>query len=66
MTSEEDYERALLDAEKELKAAERADQVRNVWRKHFGTLGHRTLGRLLLGRPAGELLERRAEREQQD
>jgi hypothetical protein len=63
VTSEEDYERALLDAEKELKAAERADQVRNVWRKHTGTLGHRTLGRLLLGRSAGELLERRAERE---
>ncbi len=61
-----DYEESLLAAERELKAAQTADDVREAWRKHFGTLGHRTLGRLLLGRPASELLERRQTRAERD
>ncbi len=57
-----DYEDSLRAAESELRAAQTADDVREAWRKHFGALGHRTLGRLLLGRPASELLERRDRR----
>jgi hypothetical protein len=54
-----DYEMTLREAEKELHAARTADDIRNVWKKHIGTLGHRTLGRLLLGRRAAELLAKR-------
>lgn len=59
MTSTVDFDAALRDAERELREAQTADDVRRIWRKHFGTLGHRSLGRLLMGRSAGELLERR-------
>lgn len=56
-----DYELAIREAEKELRAAQTAGDIRNTWKRHVGTLGHRTLGRLLMGRPAAELLERRPE-----
>jgi len=62
----DDYEVSLKAADQELRQAQTADDVRQVWRKHFGRLGHRTLGRLLLGRPANELLDRRAERAERD
>jgi hypothetical protein len=58
-----DYEASLKAAEDELKKAQTADDIRNAWRRHFGALGHRTLGRLLLGRSANELLDRRADHE---
>jgi hypothetical protein len=59
VTSTVDFDAALREAERELREAQTADDVRRLWRKHFGTLGHRSLGRLLLGRSAGELLTRR-------
>ncbi len=62
MTSPEEYSSALREAAQELASAATADDVRHVWRKHYGTLGHRTLGRLLLGRSADDLLARRAAR----
>ena len=62
MTSEADYEASLKQAEREFGQAQTADEVRAAWRKHFAVLGHRTLGRLLLGRPASELLARREAR----
>jgi hypothetical protein len=62
MTTDE-YEVAIKSAEQALKQAQTADQVRDVWRKHTGSLGHRTLGRLLMGQPADKLLDRRADRE---
>ncbi len=62
MPDEEEYETALRNAERDLEAAETAADVRRVWRTHMGTLGHRTLGRLLLGRSAQELLARRIDR----
>jgi hypothetical protein len=65
MTTEE-YEAALKAAERELSQATTSEDVRRVWRRHFGVLGHRTLGRLLLGRSAEELLTRRAERSERD
>ena len=61
MTTDE-YEASLKAAEQELGRAQTTEDVRRVWRRHFGVLGHRTLGRLLLGRKAEELLTRRAER----
>jgi hypothetical protein len=54
-----DYELALREAEKALRAAATANDIRNAWKKHAPVLGHRTLGRLLLGRDASELLARR-------
>jgi hypothetical protein len=54
-----DYELTLREAEKALRSAETAADIRNTWKKYIGTLGHRTLGRLLLGRNAAELLARR-------
>jgi hypothetical protein len=63
MATEEEYEAAIKSAERDLKAARTADDVRGVWRAHTGTLGHRTLGRLLLGQSSERLLDRRAERE---
>jgi hypothetical protein len=61
--NEAEYEAAIKDAERALKQAQTADDVRGVWRKHTGTLGHRTLGRLLMGQSADRLLDRRAERD---
>jgi hypothetical protein len=58
-----DYELQLRDAEKVLRAARTADDVRNAWKRHIGALGHRTLGRLLLGRSAAELIDTRRERD---
>jgi hypothetical protein len=57
------YEVVIKAAERELQQAQTADEVRNVWRKHTGSLGHRTLGRLLMGQSAEKLLDRRADRE---
>ncbi len=62
MTSPDEYETALREAERDLKEATTAEDVRQVWRKHFGTVGHRALGRLLVGRSADEQLARRAKR----
>ncbi len=62
MISDGEYESVLHQAERELMTAATADDVRTIWRNHFGTLGHRTLGRLLLGRSAKELATRRNER----
>ncbi len=61
-----DYEATLLAAEREMKEAQSAEDIRRLWRKHFAVLGHRTLGRLLLGRSANELLTRREERQASD
>ncbi len=54
-----DYQITLREAEKALRGARTADDVRNTWRKYNSALGHRTLGRLLLGRSSAELLAQR-------
>ena len=54
-----DYQITLREAEKALRGAQSADDVRNTWRKYNSALGHRTLGRLLLGRSSAELLAQR-------
>lgn len=53
-----DYELTIREAEKALRTAHTADDIRNTWKRYMGTLGHRTLGRLLLGRAAAELLSK--------
>jgi hypothetical protein len=62
-TTDTEYAEALRAAERELIEATTADDVRNVWRRHMGILGHKAMGRLLLGRHAGELIQRRKGRE---
>ncbi len=62
MADDEEYERALRDAERQLASAATAADVRRIWHAHLGVLGHRTLGRLLLGQPADRLLNRRIDR----
>ncbi len=54
-----DYDLNIREAEKALRAATTAGDIRNIWKKYTGTLGHRTLGRLLLGRSAAELASKR-------
>ena len=63
MATDEEYEATIKAAEQELRQAASADDVRGVWRKHTGSLGHRTLGRLLMGQSADKLLDRRADHE---
>ena len=54
-------QRALEDqipaAAEELQELESVDDVRRWWSKYYTTLGHRRLGRLLLGQPVDRLLE---------
>ena len=52
----EEQVEALHAAEKELKAAQTAEEIRTVWRKYYLTVGHRKLGRLLIGRTADQIL----------
>jgi hypothetical protein len=66
VTTSVEYENALRAAERDLKSAATAEDVRNVWRKHFGIVGHRTLGRLLVGRSADDQLTRRASRAERE
>lgn len=61
-----DYDLTIREAEKALRSAQTADDIRNAWKKHMGVLGHRTLGRLLLGRRAAELIAKREEAESGD
>jgi len=51
-----DYELAIREAEKALREAQGAGDVRNAWKRHLPMLGHRTLGRLLMGQSASALL----------
>ncbi len=62
MTVAVDYQLTLREAEKALRSAETADDIRNAWKRYNSALGHRTLGRLLIGRSAAELLSRRDDR----
>jgi hypothetical protein len=66
MPTEDEYEAAVVAASKDLTSATTAEDVRRVWRTHMGTLGHRTLGRLLLGQSMDRILERRQLRAEKD
>jgi hypothetical protein len=58
----EEAEAMLKDAEKELDGAKTAEEIRQIWRKYYLKVGHRNLGRLLIGRPADEIIARRRSR----
>ncbi len=58
MTIAVDYELTLRDAEKALASARTADDIRTLWKKYNAALGHRTLGRLLLGRSSAAILQK--------
>lgn len=53
-------ERAYLEGVKaQLDQARTKEEVVAVWRQHYLRIGHRKLGRLLLGRPLDEILRPR-------
>lgn len=60
----EETEALLKQAEKELDGAKTADDIRKTWRKYYLQVGHRSLGRLLLGRSAEEIVARRKSRQE--
>ena len=43
----------------ELEAARTKEDVVQIWRAHYLKIGHRKLGRLLLGRPVDEVMRGR-------
>ena len=53
-----DLEAQLESAATELKDLQTADDVRRWWSKYYYNLGHRRLGRLILGQSVDRLLER--------
>ncbi len=59
MTNEE-FEALATQAETDLAAAKTKEDVSEVWKKYYLTLGHKAMGRLLVGKTAAELAERRA------
>jgi hypothetical protein len=61
----EETEALLKKAEQELDGAKTADQIRQTWRKYYLQVGHRNLGRMLIGRAADEIIARRKSREQE-
>ena len=67
MTTREsmDIEAELRKAAEELEGLQTAQDVRSWWSKHYYNLGHRRLGRLILGQPVERLLER-AQRDRGD
>jgi len=53
-------ERAYLEGVKaQLDRAQTRDEVVATWREHYLRIGHRKLGRLLIGRPLDEILKSR-------
>jgi hypothetical protein len=61
----EETEALLRQAEQELDGAKTADQIRQIWRKYYLQVGHRSLGRLLLGRSSEEIVARRKSRQEE-
>ena len=60
----EEAEALLKQAEQELDGAKTADQIRQIWRKYYLQVGHRNLGRLLIGRSVDEIIARRRSRQE--
>ncbi len=54
----EELEAQLQTAADELKDSESANDVKKWWNKHYNGLGHKRLGRLLLGQSVERLMER--------
>ena len=58
----EELESKIQSAADELIELETADDVRRWWNRHYYGLGHKRLGRLLLGQSVESLLERASNR----
>ncbi len=58
----EELESKIQSAAEELIELETADDVRRWWNRHYYGLGHKRLGRLLLGQSVESLLERASNR----
>jgi len=54
---ERDY---LARVKSEIDAAQTKDDIVKVWRAHYLKIGHRKLGRLLIGRPLEEIVKSRS------
>lgn len=48
----------LKEAEEGLRRTQTAEDIRAIWRRYYLQLGHRKLGRLLLGRSAEQVAAR--------
>lgn len=57
--SPEEERAYLVKVKEELDAAQTREEVARVWRAHYLRIGHRKLGRLLLGRPVDEVMRGR-------
>jgi hypothetical protein len=56
--SSPDEERAYLtNVKAELDRADTKADVIEVWKRHYLTVGHRALGRLLIGRPLDDVVK---------
>lgn len=51
----------LRQVKNELTAATTKDEVAGIWRKHYLSVGHRKLGRLLLGQTPEQAMKMRQE-----
>lgn len=58
-----EIEQTTRQAASEMEDLKTIDEVRAWWRKYYLTLGHRRLGRLLIGRSVESLLPKSGERE---
>ncbi len=58
--SPEEERTYLMKVKDELDACRTKDDVVAVWRAHYLKIGHRKLGRLLLGRGIDDIMRRRA------
>jgi len=56
----EDFEKEIAQADAEMKACKTAEELAGVWKAHFGRLGHKALGRLLIGMPTEAVVAKRA------
>lgn len=57
--SMEDEREYLAKVKGELEAARTREEVVQVWRAHYLKIGHRKLGRLLLGQSVDDVMRRR-------
>jgi len=57
--TDREREQLVDDAHAELKKAKTATDVRNVWDAYYLKIGHRILGRLLIGQDAASAMRRR-------
>lgn len=54
-----DFEKELREASRALKRCTSYDELKTVWTKYHVTIGHRALGRLIVGQSIEDLVERR-------